>query len=303
MVKYTIASLLLLGALIKAPVLNAQGLQKLNGTRLYLKVVGNGDPLLVIPGGPGMSYTYFLPHLQELEKKYKVIYYDPRATGGSSIPSPDSISLAFFAADIEAIRQYVGADKLSLLAHSWGALPAIKYATQYPDRINKLILCSAIPLSHEFDTQMLENQKKKMTVNDSTDRAIIVGSRDFKNGKSDAYKKLLMLSFRHSFYKKANTGKLQLTIPSNYKLASQALYTGLAKDMTQYDFYDQLTHTPYPVLIIVGKADVIPAQASAKLQKTIPHATLATFHRSGHFPFIEEQSLFFNTVNKILSIP
>src|SRR5688572_10152868 len=80
------------------------GRRKINGTNLYFSVKGEGDYLLVIHGGPGFNHSYFKPHLNPLENAFKVVYYDQRACGKSSIPASDSISLKFLVDDIEGIR-------------------------------------------------------------------------------------------------------------------------------------------------------------------------------------------------------
>src|SRR5688572_25681117 len=76
-----------------------EGKKRINGTNLYFSVKGKGDYLLVIHGGPGFNHSYFIPHLNALQKNFTVVYYDQRACGKSSIPAPDSISLKFLVDD------------------------------------------------------------------------------------------------------------------------------------------------------------------------------------------------------------
>ena len=277
-----------------------EGKMKINGTSLYFHTLGSGEPLLIFHGGPGMNQSYFMPHFDKLSKKYKLIFYDQRASGKSAIPATDSISLKFFVDDIEAIRKELGVEKLSLLGHSWGVVPVINYGIQYPDKVKKMILCNPIPLSQEFDTEMLENQKRKSSYKDSTDRSIIMGSRDFKSGNPEAYKRLMLLSFRNSFYNSVNYSKLQIEIPSNYLAASKALLSGLGKDLAQYNYYNAIKSFSFPVLILHGMSDAIPVAASRKTETSIPHAQLVQFKKSGHFIFIEEPSRFVGVVGSFL---
>src|SRR6186713_97691 len=111
------------------------GRKKINGTNLYFSVKGKGDYLLVIHGGPGLNHSYFNPHLKALENNFKLVYYDQRACGKSSVPASDSISLKFLVDDIEEIRKVLNAEKINILAHSWGVVLAIRYALRYPGRI------------------------------------------------------------------------------------------------------------------------------------------------------------------------
>lgn len=269
-----------------------EGIKKINGTNLYVKKFGAGPPLVVVHGGPGLNHTYFLPHFESLAKDFTVVLYDQRASGRSATPSRDSVNLDFFVKDIDAIRQHFGLAKINLLGHSWGAILAIQYGLDFPSQVETLILCNPVPLSHEFDTQIAAIQAQRRTKNDSIDRAAIVGSTDFKEGKSAAMEKLMVLSFRHSFYNPENILKLKLALPSNFNQASWALFGGLGKDLAQYNYYDSISSFKFPLLVMHGDADAVPFDVTAKIQKVIPNAKTIRFAGSGHFIFIEELEKF-----------
>ena len=108
---FTITLLLLSGTIACAQ--SSEGLTDINGTKLFVSQEGKGVPLIVIHGGPGLNHRYFKPHLDPLAKKNKVIYYDQRACGQSTIPAVDSISMEFFVDDIEAIRKLTGVEKIN----------------------------------------------------------------------------------------------------------------------------------------------------------------------------------------------
>lgn len=295
--------ILLLLILFHASILLAQskeGLVELNGTQLFVKTAGQGEPIVVIHGGPGMNHTYFLPHLNKLAKNFQVTYYDQRASGQSSIPDSGTITLQSFAEDIDAIREYLGHDQIYLLAHSWGALPAIQYGLEFPDKVKGIIFCNPIPFNKAYDEEMKTAQQNKMVGSDSTDRSIILGSPNFKAGKVSAYKKLLLLSFRNSFYKEAHFSHLHFELPDNYMAASQALYSGLGKELSQYDYYEEIKKFSFPVLILQGSADAVPLRASQQAMENLPNATLKEFKKSGHFIFIEEPKKFTHVVSKFI---
>ncbi len=279
-----------------------EGYKSINGTKLYLKIIAQpfkaakSEPLLIVHGGPGLNHTYFLPHLKKLSKRYSLIFYDQRASGRSAIPSPDSISLKFFVDDIEAIRTSLGLEKLLIFSHSWGAIPAVQYALDYPDRVKGIIFCNPVALSKEFDTMTEEAQMKKITGRDSTNRSIIIGSPDFKAGKADAYRRLMLLSFQHSFVSDSNFPKLKLELQDKFKEASATLYTGLTKDLTNFNYYTSVQRFKFPVLILHGRGDALPLQASEKMLESIPNSRLAIFRNSGHFVFIEEPKRFYQEV-------
>lgn len=303
MVNQLLYSLLLLTISFTSTAQKVQfdGLKKINGTKLYIKIVGEGEPLLIVHGGPGLNHSYLLPHLDALAKKYKLIFYDQRASGKSATPASDSVSISFFINDMEAIRKEIGVEKINLFAHSWGAILVANYGISYSQHVQSLIFCNPVPLSKEFDTEMKEAQSAKVTSEDSTDRAMIMGSPGFRKGNADAYKRLLLLSFRNSFYEPDHFSELNLDMPSNYREASKILYTGLSAGLAQYNYYDQLKSFSFPVLIIHGEADAIPLAASSRLQRSIPSSTFRVFSKSGHFTFIDEPKKFVKEVSEFLN--
>ena len=265
------------------------GNKKINGTNLYFSVKGKGEYLLVIHGGPGFNHSYFKPHLNPLENTFKVVYYDQRACGKSSIPASDSISLKFLVDDIEEIRKVLKTEKINILAHSWGVVLAIRYALQYPGRINKLILSDPVMLSREYDQEAAALVQKNSTKEDSVARAKILsdGNLDTKD-----YEELFRLSFKPSAYNKDNVAKINLNLPDNFGAANNALFTGLMKDASMNaNLYDSLRSLKFPVLVIHGQADVVPLSSIKRLKENLPKAQLEVFQRSGHFPFVEEPVL------------
>lgn len=111
-----------------------------DGTRLGLHVIGEGPPLVCVPGGPGRASAY-LEDLAGLSATHTLLRVDLRGTGASELPE-DRASLSFprLADDIEDLRIARGLDTIDLLAHSAGCFVALVYAARYPDRLSRLIL-------------------------------------------------------------------------------------------------------------------------------------------------------------------
>src|SRR5687768_10101902 len=74
---------------------------EVHGLRLWYESEGQGDPLLLIAGGPGFSHTYFHPFFSGLADSYRVIYFDAFGCGKSArAQSPSAYSMAL---DVETI--------------------------------------------------------------------------------------------------------------------------------------------------------------------------------------------------------
>ena len=55
-----------------------EGLEKINGTEIFCKVIGKGDPLVIVHGGPGLAHDYLYEPFKQLAYNYKLIFYDQR---------------------------------------------------------------------------------------------------------------------------------------------------------------------------------------------------------------------------------
>ncbi|PYP00692.1 MAG: hypothetical protein DMD61_03230 [Gemmatimonadetes bacterium] len=119
----------------------------LNGVRLYTRRVGDGPPVVVLHGGPGAHHDYLLPQYDRLAERRALLYYDQRGGGRSPVSRDVVVGWREHVADLEALRDHWRLDRLTLLGYSWGGLLAVLYALEHPDRIARLALVSAAPVT------------------------------------------------------------------------------------------------------------------------------------------------------------
>jgi len=119
----------------------------LNGVRIYTRRVGDGPPVVVLHGGPGAHHDYLLPQYDRLARGRTLLYYDQRGGGRSPVPRDTPVGWREHVADLEALRDHWGLERVALLGYSWGGLLALLYALAHPTRIDRLALVSAAPLT------------------------------------------------------------------------------------------------------------------------------------------------------------
>ena len=139
------------------------------------------DPVIYFAGGPGQSatesYAGMAGAFARLRDKRHLIFVDQRGTGGSNalvctfpdmelsadLPTVDvqksmakdclaaldadvaQYTTTVAAADIEALRQAIGAPKLNLYGGSYGTRMAQEYARLHPDAVRSIILDGVVP--------------------------------------------------------------------------------------------------------------------------------------------------------------
>lgn len=121
-----------------------------DGVRIAYAAHGQGPPLLVVSCWLShLQYDWQSPvwrhFLDELGAFTTLVRYDERGFGLSDW-SVNDFSLEARLADLEALVEDIGLDRLSLLGMSGGSPVAMAYAARHPERVDRLILYGASPL-------------------------------------------------------------------------------------------------------------------------------------------------------------
>ncbi|MBO6662829.1 MULTISPECIES: alpha/beta fold hydrolase [Roseivirga] len=294
--------LLLLGACKEKPLEVEEGYMIVNGSDVYYKTMGEGEPLLVIHGGPVLDHSYFLPHFERLAKDYQLIFYDQRACGKSSIEIDSAtMNLAGFVDDIEQIRQKLGHEKLNVYGHSWGGLIAMKYAIAYDDKVDHLILSNSMaPSAVDWQKENLE-AAKNINAADQRRLDVIVSTGLLRSANAVPYiKEMMLLSFKSQMFDARNINKLNLFIPEDFQQRS-AVFGLLGPDLGTYDLYADLSKIKSPTLVLFGQSEAAVNLHAQKMTKALPNSRLEVIKNSGHFPFIENPTEFDKSVRSFLN--
>ena len=102
-----------------------------DGGSLFVQDLGDGFPLIVLHGGPGMDHTMFRPYLDPLAEDFRVLYVDQRGQGRSERVDPATLTLEVFARDIDALAEALGLDEYVVLGHSFGAIVTTWHAVNF----------------------------------------------------------------------------------------------------------------------------------------------------------------------------
>ncbi|PCI59490.1 MAG: alpha/beta hydrolase [Methylophilaceae bacterium] len=122
--------------------------------QLHYKILGQGQPLILLHGlfGSADNWGAVAKHFSQ---HYQTISVDLRNHGRS--PHHDSQSYPDMAEDIIELCDALKLDTIHLLGHSLGGKTAMQFATQYPERVDKLIVVDmAIRTYPDKQTHLME---------------------------------------------------------------------------------------------------------------------------------------------------
>src|SRR5512143_784807 len=144
---------------------------------LFVKVVGQGYPLVLMHGGPGLDHTSLLP-LQPLADQFTLIFYDHRCNGRSEGAELSSMTFENLTADADALRQELGYDQWAVLGHSFGGNVALEYALRYPQNVSHLIL-----MDTGGDQRWVNQNAPEILAKRGYSAAAVQSARRFYNGQ------------------------------------------------------------------------------------------------------------------------
>src|SRR2546429_481530 len=166
-----------------------EGFVDAHGVMIYYKILGRGEPLMIVHGGPGASHDYFLPYLLPLMRTNKLIFIDERGSGRSEkLEDATQYTVENMVEDVEAVRQALALGKVSLLGHSYGGVLAQAYALKYQKNLSHLILGSTFASTAAMN-EVLAREEKSMPAEarkkpEGLERAGLFGKgKDWEKGR------------------------------------------------------------------------------------------------------------------------
>lgn len=270
---------------------------EINGNRLAVEVLGPEDAPVIIAhhGAPGLgSRAEPRASFGRLADEYRVLVFDARGSGQSE--GNGVFSHEQWAADIDGLREWIGAEQVIMAGGSYGGFMAMEYAIRYPERVSAMVLRDTSP-DNSNEELSRENALKsdRITVDieklDRIDQGRVYDNDDLR----DCWREILPLYDFH-YDPDAVEAKVQAT-PYRYEAHNYAFSVNLPN----YDLKPQLPGVTAPTLITVGRTDwITPVSCSETIDALIPNTQLVIFEESGHSPQIEEAEAWTHTVRTFL---
>lgn len=268
---------------------------------IFYRTFGEGKPILIINGGPGMNSNGFENLAKKLSNKHKTIIYDQRGTGKSSLKTLDSntITMKLMLEDMECLRKHLKIEKWIILGHSFGGILASYYATQYPERVEGIIYSASggIDLGLLAYVGETVNEKLSQQQRDS----LVYWTKKLDDGDTTHYAKLQRgraLAPAYLYDKKF------IPILAERMTQGNGLVNGLVWDdleRIKYDCSEKLANFDKPVLIIQGKQDVIKAETAEKAHKILKNSKLVFMEHCGHYGWLDNEKVYIKEINSFLA--
>ena len=222
--------------------------------------VDSGDTILMAHGF-GRTMKWWTQWVPALSRKYRVVRYDGRGCGESSVPPQGATwSAERLCMDALDLLDHLGIEKVHWVGFESGGTWGMGFAASYPDRIRSLTLCS---------TPYFSGQRRG-----PTRASEVMQEVGFSQWLADTYSARMDLSL-------ADPKLVDWHLAEHSKTPTEVAVaiTRVAEDL---DVSQWLPKIKVPTLMMVGdRCAPCPLDAQSSMQKQIPSARLVVFPNIG----------------------
>jgi 3-oxoadipate enol-lactonase len=247
-----------------------------NGARISYTAEGPTErPVVLFINSIGTTRDLWLPQVPALVGTYRIIRYDARGHGSSSVPAGD-YTIGQLGRDALAILDAEGARQAHICGISLGGLTALWLAVNAPDRISSLIVANSAA--------------RIGNVQSWTDRIALVQERGMKGVAELAMTVWFSPEFRQ------RQEDVVTRFRAMVEACPQAGYLGCCAALRDEDLREAISRIICPVLVIAGTTDLpTPPEGLRFIHQAIPGSKMLTLD-AAHLSNVEQSEAFTSAV-------
>jgi proline iminopeptidase len=291
-----------------------EGYIDVNGLFLYYTELGGGQPLIVLHGGPGGSYNYFLPYLLPLARSNRLIFMDERGSGRSGrLENASGYTVENMVEDVEALRRALGLRSVNLLGHSFGGVIAQAYALKYQSNLSHLILANTFDSTKELNEVWARLKSKIDTehlqrIEQLEKDGLFNQGKPWEHARYTAEYAELSWGWGYYPYMYENhpnpnynpLGNLGLAWDVFREMSGSGGEFLIDGNLTSVEYAEKLSKVHVPTLIIAGEHDEISLSMAKEMHLNISGSQMAVLPKSRHMTFVDQNVMFNNTVDAFI---
>jgi proline iminopeptidase len=263
-----------------------------DGYRLFVEKLGDGLPVVVLHGGPGVDHTMFRPYLDPLADEFRLLYVDQRGQGRSERVDPASLTLERFARDVDLLADALELDRFALLGHSFGAIVTTWHAIEVGTGAAYVISGGG----DSSELMMADVRASLEAMGDAGKRIADSWEREQDVETEEEFAALMTDQAPFHFAGPVAEGFMADTVYSPHVLRHFARV-----GYGDFDYRADLGRVSKPTLVLVGDADrTTTPRAARAVHERIPGSELVVLDGAGHMSYVEAQDDYLNAVRTFL---
>ena len=245
--------------------------------------LGSGPRVLLLHGGPGMSYEIMDAFVEELGDGYELASFQQRGLAPSLTDGPFTIEVAV--SDVLAFLDALGWQKAYVLGYSWGGHLLWHLLVAAPDRLLGALALDPLGGVGDGGSAAFEAEMNARTPEADREKAEELDRRAMAG---EASEEEAMESMR--LYWPAYFGDRAHILPMPPMRFSMPSYSGLFEALQERlpSLASALPQVRVPVGVVVGeRSPMPPEEAGLATAAVIPGAWTVVVDGAGHMPWFE----------------
>jgi len=269
--------------------------EEVQGLRISYAVAGDGPPLIMLHGAAA-SHVTWCDNIGPFSRRYTVYAPDLPNHGDSETPQGPPHEVFASPAFLLAFMDALGIERASLIGNSGGGAIAARFATRYPERVDRLVLVDSGGLGRPVSwflriasLPLVGELLHLHTIN--SDRAL-TASIFHRPRPIDP-------EVARELRQARNSWSTRMAVVKGVR-AGIGLF-GVKKEML---LLDQLEGLKAPLLIVWGEKDpVLPVSHALEASERLPDAVVHIMRDCGHWPHMENPEEFNRVAMDFLENP
>jgi pimeloyl-ACP methyl ester carboxylesterase len=264
-----------------------------SGYRLFVEQLGDGFPLIVLHGGPGLDHSMFRPYLDPLADEHRLIYVDERGQGRSDRVDPSLLSLEGFARDVDLLAEALELGGFVLLGHSFGAIITTWHAINVGSAA-AYVISGGGDSSAGLDADVAAS----LAAMGEAGEPIAASWEQEKTVETEEELARLWEAQRPFHF--AGTPPPDFGADTIWSPAVLRHFANIGYG--DFDYTEDLSRVERPTLVIVGEEDrATTVRAARVLHEGIRGSTLTILPGAGHISYVEAQEDYLHAVRLFLA--
>jgi len=264
-----------------------------DGTRVAYEVLGTGERAIVLANGLGGRLYAWLPVVEALADRYRIVTWDYRGLFESDIPTDRRrLGVPYHADDLAAVLDAEGIEQAHVIGWSMGVQVALEFALRAPRRVDSLTLINGTygqALSTAFQPLF------RVPLPHTAVHALIEGMMDHPNAMN-AFGTLWKTQAEAAFWlRKRVLGRKRSVLLRGIRQYARDVfgthfetYLGLFQQIDAHSVYHLLPEVEAPTLVVSGGFDFLtPPYQSRHIARRIPGAKHLRIRLGTHFVLLE----------------
>jgi proline iminopeptidase len=253
-----------------------------DGSSLSGHEQGEGYPLLLLHGGPGLSD--YMDLLDAETGGWHTVTYQQRGLAPSTTDGP--FTVAQHVADASAVLDGLGIERAVVLGHSWGCHLALQVAVAHPERVAGLVLVDTPGPTGDGGLVELSQELDRRLSPDEAARADSVTARLSGPHPTDA-DATEAVALRWAGYFADPSAAPPLPPGFRVSLACNGQTIGSFLEALDGPFAPSLEQVAAPAVLVLGADSPLPPAHGQETAALMPDAEVEIVAGAGHLPWVE----------------